>query len=41
MNWLPENNIQLGNSMPFEKYLNNPDKVAESDLLTEIFIPII
>jgi len=38
--WLPESGKQLGNSMPFEKYLNNPDKVAPPDLLTEIHIPI-
>ena len=38
--WLPNSNVRLRNSMPFEKYLNNPDKVAESDLLTEIYIPI-
>ena len=38
--WLPNSNVRLRDIMPFEKYLNNPDKVAESDLLTEIYIPI-
>ena len=38
--WLPNSSIRLRDSMPFEKYLNNPDKVTESDLLTEIHIPI-
>lgn len=40
LNWLPNTTIKLRNSMPFEKYLNNPDKVEESNLLTEIYIPI-
>ncbi len=38
--WLPNSNFHLRDSMPFEKYLNNPDKVVESELLTEIYIPI-
>jgi len=38
--WLPMNYFKLRNSMPFEKYLNHPDKVDESEILTEIFIPI-
>lgn len=38
--WLPNTNEKLRHSMPFEKYLNNPDKIKEDDLLTEIFIPI-
>ena len=40
MDWLPSTNKKLRHSMPFEKYLNNPDKVKEGDLLTEIYIPI-
>lgn len=39
-NWLPNINEKLRNSMPFEKYLNNPDKVKEDDLITEVYIPI-
>ena len=38
--WLPQTNAILRNCMPFEKYLNNPDRVKETDLLTEIYIPI-
>ncbi|MEM1135398.1 MAG: AraC family transcriptional regulator [Bacteroidota bacterium] len=38
--WLSKSGCYLRNSMPFEKYLNNPDKVNEADILTEIFIPI-
>ena len=40
MDWLPGTNKKLRHSMPFEKYLNNPDKEKESDLLTEVYIPI-
>ena len=40
MDWLPSTNKKLRHSMPFEKYLNNPDKEKEGDLLTEIYIPI-
>ncbi len=40
LDWLPNTNIKLRHSIPFEKYLNNPDKVKEDDLLTEIYIPI-
>ena len=40
MDWLPGKKMKLRHSMPFEKYLNNPDKVKEDDLLTEIYIPI-
>jgi AraC family transcriptional regulator len=38
--WLPSGKEKLRNSMPFEKYLNNPEIVEESELLTEIFIPV-
>ena len=38
--WLPKSNFQLRNGLPFEKYLNDPDKVETSEILTEIFIPI-
>ncbi|MFP4557113.1 MAG: GyrI-like domain-containing protein [Bacteroidales bacterium] len=40
LHWLSKANIRLRDSMPFEKYLNNPDIVKEEDLLTEIYIPI-
>lgn len=40
-NWLPNCPYKLRNTMPFEKYLNNPDKVKKEELLTEIYIPII
>ncbi len=38
--WLPVSNYRLRDSVPFEKYLNNPEKVSEQDLLTEVYIPI-
>ncbi|MCG8697075.1 MAG: GyrI-like domain-containing protein, partial [Bacteroidales bacterium] len=38
--WLSNSNERIRNSMPFEKYLNNPDKVKETDLLTEVWLPI-
>jgi AraC family transcriptional regulator len=40
LDWLPNTNENLRHSTPFEKYLNNPDKVQEADLLTEVYIPI-
>jgi AraC family transcriptional regulator len=40
MDWLPSTKIKIRHSMPFEKYLNNPDKVKEADLITEVYIPI-
>ncbi len=38
--WLPESGFQLRNNISFEKYLNNPNKVNEENLLTEIYIPV-
>lgn len=38
--WLPKSTFQLRDNMPFEKYLNNPNKVNTSEILTEIYIPI-
>lgn len=38
--WLPNTNEKLRDSMSFEKYINNPDRVKEEDLLTEVYIPI-
>ncbi len=40
LDWLLQSGIKLRNSMPFEKYLNNPDKVSEEDILTEVWIPV-
>jgi AraC family transcriptional regulator len=40
MDWLPDTKEKLRHGMPFEKYLNNPDKVKEDDIRTEVFIPI-
>lgn len=40
LQWLPQSKITLRNSIPFEKYLNNPDLVSEEEILTEVFIPI-
>ncbi len=41
MQWLPASGYQLRNSISFEKYLNNPGRVCEQDLLTEVYIPVI
>lgn len=38
--WLPKSGYKLRSLLPFEKYLNSPDKVAQEELLTQIFIPI-
>lgn len=38
--WLPASGYKLRNSFSFEKYLNNPEQVSESDLKTEIYIPV-
>lgn len=38
--WLPASGYHLRNAHLFEKYLNSPDEVEASDLLTEIYIPI-
>jgi len=40
LQWLPHSKATLRHSMPFEKYLNNPDLVCEEEILTEVFIPI-
>ena len=40
-NWLPNSGNHLRDAIPFEIYLNDPRTVKkESDLITEIFIPI-
>lgn len=38
--WLPESGMRLRNALPFEKYLNNPDKVRDDEIQTEIYLPI-
>lgn len=38
--YLPEIRCVLRNTFSFEKYLNDSQKAAEDDLLTEIYIPI-
>ncbi|MDL2314803.1 AraC family transcriptional regulator [Bacteroidales bacterium OttesenSCG-928-C19] len=38
--WLPNSNYKLRNNVSFEIYLNNPNKTALSELLTEIYLPI-
>ncbi len=40
LDWLTQSGMKLRNSMPFEKYLNNPDEVDEHELETEVYIPI-
>ncbi|MBK5721926.1 AraC family transcriptional regulator [Dysgonomonas sp. Marseille-P4677] len=40
MKWLPKSNYKLRKGGAFEKYLNNPDKVAEDEIITEIYLPI-
>ncbi len=39
-NWLPRANVELRNAIPFEQYLNNPDEVEGTEILTAIYIPI-
>ncbi len=38
--WLPSSGYRLRNGVSFEKYLNNPDKTDDQNLLTEIYIPV-
>lgn len=38
--WLPSANYRLRQATFFEKYINNPDKVKEEDIITEIYIPV-
>ena len=37
---LPENGFVVRNDHGFEKYISDPDRVEESKLKTEIYIPI-
>ncbi len=38
--WLPNSNQTLRETLPFEMYLNNPQKIAPAKLLTQIWLPI-
>lgn len=38
--WLPGSGFRLRNAMPFEKYVNDPGRFTENELITEIYIPI-
>ena len=38
--WLPRSKRNLRSGLPFEKYLNSPDQVAQEELLTEIWLPV-
>lgn len=40
LNWLPKSGYQLSNTISFEVYLNTPDQVAPSELVTEVYIPV-
>ncbi len=39
--WLPNGDYELRDISFFEKYINNPDYVAETELVTDIYIPIV
>lgn len=38
--WLPQSGFLLGEGTPFEKYLNTPMDTAESELRTELYLPL-
>jgi AraC family transcriptional regulator len=38
--WLPQSGMQMGEGTPFEKYLNTPMDTAESELRTELYLPL-
>lgn len=38
--WIPKSEYELRDNMSFSKFLNSPVLVAESELLTEIYIPV-
>lgn len=40
MNWLPSSSYTLRQMYAFEKYLNSPTQVRETELLTEIYVPV-
>lgn len=39
--WLPKSGRQLRDSVMFEEYLNNPREVPPTELLTDIYMPLI
>ncbi|MCK5830135.1 MAG: AraC family transcriptional regulator [Methylococcales bacterium] len=39
--WIEKNKIELRDKPSFEKYLNTPDDVKSTDLLTEIYVPVV
>lgn len=38
--WLPNSGFAMGDGTSFEKYLNTPMNAAESDLRTELYLPL-
>lgn len=38
--WLIKSGLELRNAPTFEKYISNPNKVEESKLKTEIYVPV-
>lgn len=38
--WLPFSKYRVRKGAFFEKYLNNPDRVEQKDILTEIYVPV-
>lgn len=40
IDWLPGSGYETRGAMSFEKYLNSPSQVKESELITEIYIPV-
>jgi AraC family transcriptional regulator len=39
-NYIPKNEVKLRDCPIFELYVNDPEKVKEEDILTEIYIPV-
>jgi DNA gyrase inhibitor GyrI len=39
-NWMPHSNYRPKGTFSFEMYLNSPMSTRESDLVTEVYIPI-
>lgn len=38
--WFPASKYQIRKGIFFEKYLNNPDRVKEEEILTEVYVPV-
>jgi len=38
--WLPKSGFELADAAPYELYLNSPDDTLESELLTDIVLPL-